>query len=519
MSMVPRDMPEDAAAEVPLIRSSEEDERDEEGLVTHESDAHNLDDTGVISATLVSIRASLSSRRLTTLDKSLITASTSLFALLASPLAGWAADRWGRKRVILIADVLFVAGALWQAGAGTVGGMVAGRSVVGVAIGAASLVSPLYVSELAPAPYRGRLVVIQILLVTLGQVVAYTVGYLLSEQRGGWRWMVGLGALPAAVQGVVVGFLLPESPRWLVRVGKVGEARKVLRRVFGGGGAVVEGVVRGVEREVREEEGTEGLVGRWKTLVGERASRRALGIACFLQGLQQLCGFNSLMYFSATLFSLLSFRSPTLPALSIALTNLLFTFLAFLLIDRVGRRTLLLATIPVMALALSICAIAFGYITISSPAITTDSSDGSSDGSSEDVKPPKFTTILILLTLLLYVSAYALALGIIPWFQSELFPLSTRSLGSSLSTATNWSANFLVGISFLPMLEWTTPRVTFGGYAVVCLGGWVGVWWGFPEMGGVGLEDVREVVGGGKGVGSGGGGGGGREEEGEGEGG
>ncbi|KAI9776465.1 MAG: hypothetical protein M1839_009576 [Geoglossum umbratile] len=129
-------------------------------------------DTGVISATLVSVGDALSDRPLTTRDKSLITACTSLFALPACPAAGWAADRFGRKKVLLLADVLFVAGAVWQAFAQTVPSMIAGRSVVGVAVGAASLIVPLYISELAPAAYRGRLVVIQILMITLGQVVA-----------------------------------------------------------------------------------------------------------------------------------------------------------------------------------------------------------------------------------------------------------------------------------------------------------------------------------------------------------
>jgi MFS transporter, SP family, solute carrier family 2 (myo-inositol transporter), member 13 len=186
------------------------------------------------------------------------------------------------------------------------------------------------------------------------------------------------------------------------------------------------------------------------------------------------------MYFSATLFALLSFRSPTLPALSIACTNFLFTILAFLLIDRIGRRRILLSTIPVMALALGVCAWAFGYIDIQKVHVEDTS-----------VLWPAY---LILTTLTVYVAGYATGLGPIPWFQSELFPLSVRALGSSLSTATNWSANFVVGISFLPALEILGARATFVVYAMICILGWVGVWWGFPEMGGVGLEGVKGVI-------------------------
>lgn len=277
------------------------------------------DDTGVISATLVSIGTSLSGRTLTSLDKSIITSSTSLFALLVSPFSSQLADRLGRKRIILYADVLFVAGAAVQAMSASVPVMVLGRSVVGAAVGAASFVTPLYLAEMAPAAHRGRLVTMNNLFVTLGQVVAYLIGWALSSPSdggdggGGWRWMVGLGGLPAALQCALV-FLMPETPRWLVRAGRVDEARDVVRRVEGaaaggggGGGAGADAVLRNIEEEVREEEQAQKArrrgprAGRggfaadwldgWDELLSVRRNRRALVIACLLQGLQQLCGF------------------------------------------------------------------------------------------------------------------------------------------------------------------------------------------------------------------------------------
>lgn len=265
------------------------------------------DDTGVISATLVSIDTSLSDRLLTSLDKSIITSSTSLFALLVSPFSSHLADRLGRKRIILFADLLFILGALIQAVSPSVAVMVAGRSVVGAAVGAASFVTPLYIAELAPAAHRGRLVTMNILFVTLGQVVAYAVGWALSERAAGWRWMVGLGALPAALQSALV-FLMPETPRWLVRAGRSAEAAAVVRRVEASSAAVADGVLRDIEVEVREEEQAQkarrrgagaGRAGRaswsdgWDELFAVRRNRRALAIACLLQGLQQLCGFVS----------------------------------------------------------------------------------------------------------------------------------------------------------------------------------------------------------------------------------
>ncbi|XP_014557006.1 hypothetical protein COCVIDRAFT_37531 [Bipolaris victoriae FI3] len=463
-------------------------------------------DTGVISSTLVSIGTDLSSRSLTTLDKSLITSCTSFFALLASPLTGVLADSYGRRTVIFVADVLFVLGALCQAWTSSVGGMILGRSIVGAAVGSASFVVPLYISELSPSPFRGRLVVVSSLFVTGGQVVAYVVGWLFSQRVHGWRWMVGLGALPAAVQFVML-FFLPETPRYLVKAGRVQQARAVLGRVYKseeGGAKLVGAVLRRVEREIEEEEDAAGLRGMpesaksgWRAKV-ERAqdnlsqliviggNRRALIIACMLQGFQQLCGFNSLMYFSATIFRMVGFSSPTLTSLSIALTNFLFTLVAFHFIDRIGRRRILLYSIAIMILGLILCAIAFIYVDL--PAAAEEETVFNTDANT------KTWPLIILVSMITYVAGYAIGMGNVPWQQSELFPLSVRSLGSGISTATNWGSNTLVGLTFLPMLHLFSPAGTFAVYAVVCGVAWGTVWRIYPETAGLGLEDVGGLL-------------------------
>ena len=252
---------------------------------------------------------SLSGRDLTSMDKSIITSSTSLFALLASPSSSVLADKLGRKRIILYADILFILGALLQAACSSVEVMVVGRCIVGAGVGAASFVVPLYISEVAPAAYRGRLVTTNVLFITMGQMVAYVVGWAFSTygaQETGWRWMVGLGALPAVLQGIMVAFM-PETPRWLVKEGELGTAKRVLRRVHGDshhGPSVAERVIKEIETEIREEEearrhrsldGGNKVSGlsAWHDLLNEGKHRRALAIACLLQGLQQLCGFVS----------------------------------------------------------------------------------------------------------------------------------------------------------------------------------------------------------------------------------
>ncbi|OIW27439.1 general substrate transporter [Coniochaeta ligniaria NRRL 30616] len=458
-------------------------------------------DTGVISATLVSIDSSLSDRPLTSLDKSIITSSTALFALLISPFSSHIADVFGRKRVILLADGLFVAGAVLQACGATVWVMVAGRAIVGAAVGAASFVIPLYIAELAPAAYRGRLVTVNILFITLGQVIAYIVGFVFAEygsRKTGWRWMVGLGALPAAVQSVLVLFM-PETPRWLVKSGYRDQARKVIRSVAGGDADAakeVEATLKSIEIEVREEEETRRLSGRrqaggllgWvgplEELFTVKRNRRALAIACLLQGLQQLCGFNCLMYYSSTIFTLLGFSIPTLTSLVVAITNFVFTVAALLLVDTIGRRRILLYSIPFMVVGLLLSAYGFEFVKL-----PTDY-----NGAAQTAPSEQHAALIILFSIMLYVAAYALGLGNVPWMQSELFSLSVRSTGSGIATATNWGANFVVGLTFLPLMDVLTPPWTFALYALVCTVGYGLVWRCYPETTGLSLEEAASLL-------------------------
>lgn len=347
------------------------------------------------------------------------------------------------------------------------------------------------------------------LLITGGQVVAYVVGWLFSEISGGWRWIVGLGAAPAILQFAVL-ITLPETPRWLMQAGFEPQARKVLGRIYQGcpdRDRIVAQVMLNIRGEIIQEtmetaqSKAPGTNTQWLHDASQRAhdlfhdggNRRALIIAMMLQGLQQLCGFNSLMYFSAIIFQALSFSSPTLTSLTVAVTNFLFTLLAFWLIDRVGRRRILLFSIPVMILALCFCAIAFSSLDIPFDTHPRPDYDGSN---SQGALYP----LLILFCLTVYTASYALGLGNVPWQQSELFPLDVRSLGSGLATATNWGSNFIVGLTFLPMMEWLSPTWTFVVYATVCAFGWIAVQAIYPEMSGLGLEEVKGLLADGWGV-------------------
>lgn len=320
--------------------------------------------------------------------------------------------------------------------------------------------------------------------------------------------MVGLGAAPAFLQLAIL-LPLPETPRWLVQVGLDARALKVLTRIYHkcpNGDRIANKVLCDIKSEITEDMETSqskdlDTMVLWLQDSYRRAqdlfhggNRRALTIAVMLQGLQQLCGFNSLMYFSGILFKALSFSSPTLTSLTVAVTNFLFTLLAFALIDRIGRRRILLWSIPVMILALGLCAFAFSSLDISwssgTPAHPKDNTEG------QDASYP----LLILLCLTVYTAAYAFGLGNVPWQQSELFPLNVRSLGSGLATATNWGSNFVVGLTFLPMMEWLSPTWTFFSYAIICTFGWIAVRAYYPEMSGLGLEEVKDLLADGWGV-------------------
>jgi MFS transporter, SP family, solute carrier family 2 (myo-inositol transporter), member 13 len=185
------------------------------------------------------------------------------------------------------------------------------------------------------------------------------------------------------------------------------------------------------------------------------------------------------MYFSATIFAAIGFTNPAATALLIALTNFIFTIVAFSIIDTVGRRRILLLSVPFMALGLALSAAAFGVLDIRFDRPAT-----------EPLEPPTGmkSPFLVLPPLLVFVAAYALGLGNVPWQQPELFSSYVRALGSALATSTNWAANMIVGATFLPLIEKIGAPITLFGYAMICVLIWMGIWKVFPERMGRELE-------------------------------
>lgn len=190
------------------------------------------------------------------------------------------------------------------------------------------------------------------------------------------------------------------------------------------------------------------------------------------------------MYFSATIFTMVGFRSPTLASMSVAVTNFIFTGIALVLIDRIGRRRILLYSLPFMVCGLLLSSLGFSFLAVDT---------------NPDAPPPPMTGSLsaasmILFSIMLYVASYAVGLGNVPWMQSELFPMAVRSLGSGVATATNWSANFVIGLTFLPLMDWLTPPWTFALYAGICVVGEALVWLIYPETAGLSLEEATALL-------------------------
>ncbi|KZT36909.1 sugar transporter [Sistotremastrum suecicum HHB10207 ss-3] len=444
-------------------------------------------DTGVISGALVTIGDDLGApgSQLSSLQKELITSATTLGALVGSLISGILSDYSGRKPVISLADLIFIIGAIAQSLSHTVRAMIAGRFLIGLGVGLASCIAPLYIQELSPTSLRGRMVVLTVVAITGGQVVAYAIGAAFENMRGGWRWMVGLGAVPAALQLVFLVFL-PESPRILIRKGRMDKARNVLGRIYAFASEdqvlmKVEVLRAAVLQSIQISENTT-LLQRIRSMVIEPVNRRALIIACGLQAFQQVSGFNTLMYYSATLFKSIGFNQPTAVGLIVAGTNFLFTLVALKYIDIIGRRRIMLYSSPGMVLGLTLAAISFHYLTKDTGGVLVDGAEYSTKWSA-----------LVLVSMIIYVASYATGVGNVPWQQGELFALEVRGIGTSISTTTNWACNLLIGSTYLSLMAAITPSGAFGLYAGLCFLGFAFCLACYPETAGLSLEEVTNV--------------------------
>ncbi|KAJ1565887.1 myo-inositol transporter [Cladochytrium tenue] len=434
------------------------------------------DDTGIISVVLPNIGTDLG-HELNDIETEWITTTLSVGALVGALAGGVLADRWGRKPALLVGDAWFAAGAVLVCAASSVPVMLAGRAVLGVGVGVASAVAPVYIAEAAPAARRASLTSVQAVAITSGQVVAYAVGAALAGRPAGWRWMFAAGLLPAIAQAAAAHWL-PESPRFELMAGRVERARATLARIAGrdtDDPAVQRSLdsLSGAVAAAREMRERRSLLSQLWLVGADPRLRRPAITACGLCLFQQLCGFNSLMYYSGTIFKYIGFDQSALAGLIVAGTNAAFTVCSLYIVERVGKRRILLLTFPCMTVGLALAAYSFAEMTRSTGFRLVDGSEY-----------PHVWVSAMLGMMVFFIATYATGIGNIAWQGNEMFPLAFRGLGSSLLSGCIWVANIVVASSFLSIMNAIGPAGAYGLYAVVFF---------YPELSGLSLEEVTEV--------------------------
>jgi sugar porter (SP) family MFS transporter len=416
-------------------------------------------DTGVVSGALLFLKDDFHS--ISSFQKELVTSLLLVGAAIGAIGAGRVADRIGRRPTILVTAAVFVVGVLGAALSPVFGVLLGARVVIGLAVGSASMVVPMYIGEAAPPKYRGALVSFNQLAITSGILVSYLTDYGLASSRN-WRLMFGLAAIPALL--LFVGMLTQaESPEWLVTHDREDDARRVLSRLRHEGNVDVElaSMKEGMQRQ--------------NVTVHELLSPRlrgALTLGVLLAVFQQITGINTIIYYAPTLLN-----NAGLGSSSALLANVIngginvgMTLVAIRLLDRVGRRTLLISGTCGMVLALFVIAVTFQV------------------GGSHLTGTAAVVTIVFLF---FYTGSFAIGLGPVFWLLiSEIYPVRVRAPAMSVATFANWTANFVVTISFLTLLSAITDAGTFFLFGFLSLVAVVYFWRRVPETKGLRLEEI-----------------------------
>lgn len=419
-------------------------------------------DTGVISGAILYIKDQFT---LSAGAVERIVSAVLLGAVIGAAFSGALADKFGRKKVLIVTALLFAAGAIGAAFAPDVPMIIVFRFMIGIAIGVASYTAPLYISEISPPEARGALVSLNQLMITCGIVVSYLVDYALTGGSNEWRWMFGLGALPAVI--LVLGMIvLSESPRWLLSRKRVDEARGIMARVMRPD--TVESEIKAIQSSLSIKEGS------WKDVAAPWV-RPALFVGIALAFFQQMTGINTIIYYAPTIFEFAGFGShkvAILATVGVGIVNVLMTVVAIWFIDRLGRKPLLYIGMTGMAISLGILGLAF-YM----------------PGMADKLK------MFTVLSVVAYIASFAISLGPIFWLMiSEIYPLNIRGRAMSLATLSNWLFNMVVASTFLTLTEKLGKAGAFWFYGIVCVIGILFCRLYVPETKGKSLESIEEFL-------------------------
>lgn len=393
-----------------------------------------------------------------------IAASSLLFGcVLGASVAGWFSDRFGRRKTLIGAALLFAVSSIGAALPRDLVEFVAARVVGGIAVGAASLLAPLYIAEVSPPNIRGRLVSLNQMAIVTGILLAYFVNWQLSFGGGSsWRWMFAVAAVPSLVFFVAL-FFVPESPRWLAEKGQRESALDVLTRLNGAETARAE-IVQ-IEAVIATESGSLAELFR-------PGYRRPLLIALALAILQQITGINTVLFYGSVIVKEQIGNHSDSAAIGlnvvIGVINFIATIVALWVIDRAGRRPLLLISSGVMAVCLAALGAAFL------------------------IQPPP--ALLILAIMALCVAAFAIGMGPGVWVViSEIFPTSIRGRAMSIATIGLWSACVALTMTFLSLVSAITISGAFWLYGGMCVVTFLLVLLAMPETKGRTLEEIEAM--------------------------
>ncbi len=398
-------------------------------------------------------------------------------------IAGRLADRWGRLKVMLLGAVMFLVSSIGAGLAFSAWDLALWRVVGGLGIGIASVVAPAYIAEIAPRQSRGRLASLQQLAITIGIFVALLSDALLAGIAGSasnqlwlgleaWRWMFLVGVIPSVVYGVLA-LVLPESPRYLLATGRRDEARAIFETLVPE--SDLDRQIGDIERSISEDK--EGLKA---TLRGKAFGLKPIvWIGIILSVFQQFVGINVIFYYSTTLWRAVGFTesSSLLITVITSVTNVLVTIVAILLVDRIGRRPILLTGSIGMTVSLGVMALAFSF----------------SDKVHGTVTLPNPWGPVALIAANLFVVCFGASWGPLVWvLLGEIFPTKIRAKALGVAAAAQWIANFLVTVTFPPLADFSLV-FTYGMYAFFAALSFIFVFLAIPETNGMALEHAETL--------------------------
>jgi len=438
-------------------------------------------DSSVINGAVRSIESEYTKEPLLT---GFVVAVALLGCAVGALAAGVLSDRYGRLKVMIVGSVLFLASSVGSALTFSVPDLIVWRVLGGLGIGIASVVAPAYIAEVAPRQIRGSLASLQQLAITLGIFAALLSNALLVAVADGsadnqlwwgleaWRWMFLVGVVPAAVYGILA-FTMPESPRFLIARGRAEEARAIFARLVPQ--ADLDKTLNELTNAIETDRKNKGASIAGKAL----GLQPIVWIGIILSVFQQFVGINVIFYYSTSLWRAVGFdeSNSLLIGVITSVTNVLVTLIAIWLVDRVGRKPLLLVGSALMTISLGAMALAFSFAT----------------GSGQDVSLPGAWGPVALVAANLFVVGFGASWGPLVWvLLGEIFPSRIRGKALGVAAGAQWLANFLVSFTFPQLAEWSLS-ITYGGYALFALLSFVFVLWKIPETKGMELEQTETL--------------------------